>query len=56
MSTSLSNYCTAEASSNLARFDGVRYGYRAEEYTNLDEMYKNTRALGFGDEVKRRII
>ncbi|HHX17081.1 MAG TPA: Asp-tRNA(Asn)/Glu-tRNA(Gln) amidotransferase subunit GatA [Mollicutes bacterium] len=46
----------AEASSNLARFDGVRYGYRAEEYTNLDEMYKNTRALGFGDEVKRRIM
>ena len=46
----------AEASSNLARFDGVRYGYIAEEYTNLDEMYKNTRALGFGDEVKRRIM
>lgn len=46
----------AEASSNLARFDGIRYGYRAEEFNNLDELYKKTRAEGFGDEVKRRIM
>ncbi len=46
----------AEASSNLSRFDGVRYGYRAEQYTNLDDMYKKTRAQGFGHEVKRRIL
>ena len=46
----------AEASSNLARFDGVRYGYRAPEYTDLQEMYCKTRAQGFGAEVKRRIM
>jgi aspartyl-tRNA(Asn)/glutamyl-tRNA(Gln) amidotransferase subunit A len=47
---------TAEASSNLARFDGVRYGFRAEEARNLREMYKRTRDEGFGAEVKRRIM
>ena len=46
----------AEASSNLARFDGVRYGYRAPEYTDLLDMYKKSRAQGFGQEVKRRIL
>ncbi len=46
----------AEASSNLARFDGVRYGYRAPEYADLDDMYCKTRAQGFGAEVKRRIL
>ncbi|MEK6594546.1 MAG: amidase family protein, partial [Pseudomonadota bacterium] len=46
----------AEASSNLSRFDGVRYGYRAPEYTDLTDMYKKTRAQGFGAEVKRRIL
>lgn len=46
----------AEASSNLSRFDGVRYGYRAPEYGNLDDMYAKTRAQGFGGEVKRRIL
>ena len=46
----------AEASSNLARFDGVRYGYRTPEYCDLEEMYEKTRAEGFGDEVKRRIL
>ena len=46
----------AEASSNLARYDGVRYGYRAPEYTDLVDMYKKTRAQGFGAEVKRRIM
>jgi aspartyl-tRNA(Asn)/glutamyl-tRNA(Gln) amidotransferase subunit A len=46
----------AEASSNLSRFDGVRYGYRAPEYANLDDMYSKTRAQGFGAEVKRRIL
>lgn len=46
----------AEASSNLARFDGIKYGYRTKEYSNLQELYKNTRAEGFGDEVKRRIM
>lgn len=48
--------CTAEASSNLARFDGVRYGNRAKEIGNLKELYLKTRSLGFGDEVKRRIL
>ena len=46
----------AEASSNLSRFDGVRYGYRAPEYKDLNEMYAKTRAQGFGEEVKRRIL
>jgi aspartyl-tRNA(Asn)/glutamyl-tRNA(Gln) amidotransferase subunit A len=47
---------TAEASSNLARFDGVRYGLRAEEASSLKEMYSRTRDQGFGAEVKRRIM
>ena len=46
----------AEASSNLSRFDGVRYGYRAPDYGNLDDMYMKSRAQGFGAEVKRRIL
>ena len=46
----------AEASSNLSRFDGVRYGHRAAAYTDLADMYKKTRAEGFGAEVKRRIL
>jgi len=47
---------SAEASSNLARFDGVKYGYRTKEYRNLTEMYEKTRSEGFGAEVKRRIL
>ena len=47
---------TAEASSNLARFDGVKYGYRAKDAETLYDMYVKTRAQGFGDEVKRRIM
>ena len=47
---------TAEASSNLARYDGVRYGFRAEETPGLRDMYKRTREEGFGPEVKRRIM
>ena len=47
---------TAEASSNLARFDGARYGYRSSDYKNLKEMYLNSRTEGFGKEVKRRIM
>jgi aspartyl-tRNA(Asn)/glutamyl-tRNA(Gln) amidotransferase subunit A len=46
----------AEASSNLSRFDGVRYGYRASAYTDLADMYRKSRAQGFGAEVKRRIL
>ena len=46
----------AEASSNLGRFDGIRYGYRTPNYTNLKELFKNSRSEGFGSEVKRRII
>jgi aspartyl-tRNA(Asn)/glutamyl-tRNA(Gln) amidotransferase subunit A len=46
----------AEASSNLSRFDGVRYGHRAASYSDLDDMYCKTRAEGFGAEVKRRIL
>ena len=46
----------AEASSNLSRFDGVRYGHRAAGYSGLDDMYRRTRAEGFGTEVKRRIL
>ncbi len=46
----------AEASSNLSRFDGVKFGHRAQNYTDLNDMYKKTRAEGFGDEVKRRIM
>jgi aspartyl-tRNA(Asn)/glutamyl-tRNA(Gln) amidotransferase subunit A len=47
---------SAEASSNLARFDGVKYGYRTKEYDGLHNMYKKTRSEGFGAEVKRRIM
>ncbi len=47
---------TAEASSNLARFDGVRYGFRSREYTDLRDLYEKTRDRGFGAEVKRRIM
>lgn len=47
---------SAEASSNLSRFDGVRYGFRASNYENLNDMYVKTRSQGFGDEVKRRIM
>jgi aspartyl-tRNA(Asn)/glutamyl-tRNA(Gln) amidotransferase subunit A len=46
----------AEASSNLSRFDGVRYGHRADRYDDLDDMYRRTRAEGFGAEVRRRIM
>jgi aspartyl-tRNA(Asn)/glutamyl-tRNA(Gln) amidotransferase subunit A len=46
----------AEASSNLSRFDGVKFGHRAKDYSDLVDMYKKTRAQGFGDEVKRRIM
>lgn len=47
---------SAEASSNLARFDGVRYGYRSENYNDITELYNNSRSEGFGKEVKRRIM
>lgn len=47
---------SAEASSNLARFDGIRYGYRTKNHEKIDDLYENTRSEGFGDEVKRRII
>lgn len=47
---------SAEASSNLSRFDGVKYGYRAKDYEGMHEMYKRSRSEGFGPEVKRRIM
>ena len=47
---------SAEASSNLARFDGVRYGYRCGDYSNIDELYRKSRSEGFGSEVKKRIM
>lgn len=47
---------SAEASSNLARFDGIRYGYRCDEYDNIDEFYRKNRSEGFGMEVKKRIM
>lgn len=46
----------AEASSNLARFDGIRYGYRYKDYKNLEELYLKSRTLGFGEEVQKRIM
>lgn len=55
----IANYyiiATAEASANLARFDGVRYGFRAKDVKNLSDLYRQTRDLGFGAEVKRRIM
>ncbi len=48
--------CTAEASSNLARYDGVRYGHRSADHTDMIDMYSRSRGEGFGDEVKRRIM
>jgi aspartyl-tRNA(Asn)/glutamyl-tRNA(Gln) amidotransferase subunit A len=45
-----------EASSNLARYDGIKYGYIADEFSNIEELYKNTRTMGFGSEVKRRLM
>ena len=47
---------SAEIASNMARFDGLRYGFRAEEYETLDELYKKSRSAAFGDEVKKRIL
>lgn len=47
---------SSEASSNLQRFDGIRYGFRAEDATSLEDIYVKTRSQGFGDEVKRRIM
>ena len=57
--TALATYyiiACAEASSNLGRFDGIRYGYRTENFENIKDIYKNSRSEGFGAEVKRRII
>ena len=48
--------CAAEASSNLSRFDGVKFGHRAKDFSDLADMYQRTRSEGFGDEVKRRIM
>ena len=48
--------CCAEASSNLGRFDGIRYGYRTKNFSSLKDIYRNSRSEGFGAEVKRRII
>ncbi len=59
MKLSIASYyviASAEASSNLSRFDGVRYGYRAPEYDDLNDMYSKSRTQGFGAEVKRRIL
>ena len=59
MELSIASYyviAPAEASSNLSRFDGVRYGYRAPEYADLDDMYAKSRTQGFGTEAKRRIL
>lgn len=59
LSLSVAAYCviaSAEASSNLARFDGIRYGKRAANYQNTDDLYCRSRSEGFGDEVKRRIL
>jgi aspartyl-tRNA(Asn)/glutamyl-tRNA(Gln) amidotransferase subunit A len=59
MKLSLASYyviAPAEASSNLSRFDGVRYGYRAAEYADLNDLYTKSRTQGFGEEVKRRIL
>ncbi len=47
---------SSEASSNLQRFDGIRYGYRADDVKNLEDVYVKSRSEGFGDEVKRRIM
>jgi aspartyl-tRNA(Asn)/glutamyl-tRNA(Gln) amidotransferase subunit A len=47
---------SAEASSNLARYDGIKYGYQTQEYSTLEKLYKNTRSEGFGREVQRRIL
>ena len=47
---------SSEASSNLARFDGIRYGYSAEDVQDLEELYARSRSEGFGDEVKKRIL
>ena len=57
--TSLASYyiiACAEASSNLGRFDGIRYGYRTKNFETLEDIYRNSRSEGFGEEVKRRII